>query len=419
MNRTIVVGGGVVGLCTAWALRRRGAEVTLLDAGPPERASSHANAGWLVPSLAGPVPAPGLVGTSLRWMLRTDSPLYLKPRADGDFLRWLLAFWRHCNVRDYQHGTLAIAALGRETMSLFDAMRADGVTFEEHRDGIVFAYQSRRELEQDYAGLDLLRPFGHETPPLLDGDAMRDLEPVLNASITGGFWFSRERHVRPDSLVAGLVAHLRERGVDMRPRTGVLGIEHRQGRVVAVATTEGRIAAEHVVVCAGAWTPTVLRLAGARVPIEAGKGYSLDYTPPPELPYPVRHPLSLHEARVAVTPLDGCLRLAGTMELSGLNYRLEPSRLAAIAQAGATYLQGWPADPPRPRVWTGARPMTPDGLPVIGLVAGFSNLAVASGHAMLGVTLAPVTGEAIAELLTLGIRPEGLAPFDPSRFGRG
>jgi D-amino-acid dehydrogenase len=204
----------------------------------------------------------------------------------------------------------------------------------------------------------------------------------------------------------------------MRPRTGVIGIEHRQGRVSAVATPDGRITARHVVVCAGAWTPVVLRLAGARMPIEAGKGYSLDYAPPPDLSHPVRRPLSLHEARVAVTPLDGCLRLAGTMELSGLNHRLESSRLAAIARAGDAYLHGWPADPPRPRVWTGSRPMTPDGLPVIGLVPGFSNVAVASGHAMLGVTLAPVTGEAIAELLTVGKRPEGLAPFDPGRFGR-
>ena len=173
-----------------------------------------------------------------------------------------------------------------------------------------------------------------------------------------------------------------------------------------------------MVVCAGAWTPAVLRPAGVRIPIEAGKGYALDYAPPPPLPRPLRHALYLHEARVAVTPLDGLVRLAGTMELSGLNDRIAPGRVAAIARAGASFLRGWPADPGRAVAWAGARPMTPDGLPVIGLAPGFGNLAVASGHAMLGVTLAPATGEAIAELLTTGRVPEVVRPFDPGRFGR-
>ena len=417
MTRTIIVGGGVVGLCTAWALRRRGVAVTVIDAGPPERAASHGNAGWLVPTLAGPVPAPGVVGTSLRWMLRPDSPLYIRPRVDLEFARWLLSFWRRCNGSDYREGMAAVAALGARTMELVDALIADGVRFEEHRDGILFVYQSPRELERDYAGLHLLRPFGYETPPFLDGDAVRALEPALNASVSGGYWFAGERHVRPETLVAGLVAHLEARGVELRPRTGVLGIEHRDGRVAGVATSAGRLAAETVIICAGAWTPVVLRLVGARLPIEAGKGYSLDYAPPPALPAPVRRPLSLHEAHVAVTPLADRLRLSGTMELSGLNHHLAPARLGALRRAGESYLHGWPSDPGQPTVWTGPRPMTPDGVPVIGRVPGFTNLLVASGHAMLGVTLAPVTGEAVAELVTTGRAPAELAPFDPARFG--
>ncbi len=414
MARVVVIGGGVIGLCVAYALHRRGWPVTVVDAGPARPAASHGNAGWIVPSLSAPVPAPGLVGASLRWMLRPDSPLHVRPRADPGFARWLLAFWRRCNARDHRAGLAATAALNLPTMTLFDALRADGVAFEEHRTGLAVVYRDRADLERDYAGLAPLRSFGYGTPPLLDGDAMRDLEPALGAAVVGGYLFPQERHVRPDTLVAGLAARLRAGGVDLRPGTVATGVEHHRGRATAVPTTTGRLAADAVVVCAGAWTPAVLRSTGARLPIEAGKGYALDYAPPPA--HAPRRALYLHEARVAVTPFAGAVRLAGTMELSGLHDRIAPRRVAAIARAGAAYLRGWPVDHAGAAVWTGSRPMTPDGLPVIGLLSDFTNLAVASGHAMLGVTLAPATGEAVADLLLTGRAPAVIQPFDPGRF---
>ena len=418
-TRVVIVGGGVIGLAAAYALRRRGCGVTVLDGGCLGGGASHGNAGWIVPSLSGPVPTPGLVRTSVRWMLRPDSPLYVRPRADPTFLRWLLAFWRRCNARDHRAGLEAVAALNRRTMALYDAYRADGVSFEGYADGLIFAYLDRAELEHDLRGLELLRPFGYDAPPALDGPELRETEPALAVEVVGGYHVPQERHLRPESLVAGLVDRLAADGVALLAETPVTGIEHRNGRATAVATPRGRIAADTIVVCAGALTPAVLRLAGVRrFPIEAGKGYSLDYAPPPPMPAPVRRPLYLHEARVAVTPLQGLVRLAGTMELCGVNSRISPARVAAIARAGARYLRGWPPDPTPATTWTEMRPMTPDGLPVIGWVPGFGNLAVASGHAMLGVTLAPATGEALADLLTTGRVPAEIRPFDPGRFRR-
>ncbi len=414
MKPVMIVGGGVIGLSVAHALHRCGLPVTVVDAGPPARAASHGNAGWITPALSGPVPAPGLMRSSLGWMLRSDSPLYVRPRADPGFLRWLIGFWRHCNTRAYQHGLAATAALNAQTMPLFDAMRADGVEFEEHRQGLAIVYRSRHELEHDYAGLDALRVLGFPKPPLLDGDELRSMEPVLTEAIVGGYGFDQDRSVRPDSLVAGLTHWLREAGVDLRLATAVTAIEHQRGRVSMVVTDTGPIAAAAVIVCAGAWTPGVMRLAGVRVPIEAGKGYSLDVASPPA-PQP-RRPLYLHEARVAVTPLDGMVRLAGTMELSGLHDRINPARVAAVHRAGVAALRGWPADSASATVWTGSRPMTPDGLPVIGRAPGFANLLMASGHAMLGVTLAPATAAALADLYLSGRTPDVLQPFDPARF---
>lgn len=416
MAATVIIGGGVIGLCCAFALRRRGVTVTLLDAGPAERAASHGNAGWVVPSLAGPVPAPGLVATSMRWMLRPDSPLYVQPRLDPAFWRWLLAFWRRCNQRDYAAGFAAIGELGRQTLALYDGLATAGVRFEEHRSGIIHAYREPAALAHDYGDLEQLRPFGYDRIELLDGAALQELEPGLVAGLAGGYRIARERHLRPDTFVAGLREWLSRAGVEIRDEVTVTGFEHAGGRVRALETTDGTVPAEAVIACAGVWTGPLLRRAGVRLPIEMGKGYSLDFAPSP-LPASVRHALYLHEARVAITPLTGRLRLAGTMELTGLNHRIDPRRVAAISQAGAGFLRSWPANSSPTTVWAGGRPMTPDGLPVIGLAPGFSNLAVASGHAMLGVTLAPATGEAIAELLSSGQAPAVIAPFRADRFG--
>jgi D-amino-acid dehydrogenase len=411
-----IVGGGVIGLSTAWALVRRGASVRVIDPGPPERAASFGNAGWVSPTMADPVPAPGLVGQSLRWMIRSDSPLYIAPRFEPSFLTWLLAFWRHCTPRAHAAGFEATARLGATTIPLYDRMRADGVHYEEHRNGLLFAYENRVELEHDHAALAPLARYGWVVPPLLAGDAVRDEEPALRPGLAGGFLLSSERSVHPASLVAGLVAWLRDHGVTFDSST-VTGVRGERGRVAGVETTAGPVDADEVVVAAGAWTPQIVRNLGVRAPIEAGKGYHVDYTPPPAGVPLLRHSLYLHEKRVAITPLDGMVRLAGTMELSGLNDRIRSERVAALPKRTAEFISGWPTGVAGLRPWTGPRPMTPDGLPVIGRAKGWANLTLASGHAMLGVTLAPATGDAVAELLETGSTPSIIAPFDPARFG--
>ncbi|MDQ3226421.1 MAG: FAD-dependent oxidoreductase [Chloroflexota bacterium] len=421
MKPVVVVGGGVIGLCTAFALHQRGVPVTVIDAGPAEQAASHVNAGWVVPTLAEPVPAPGLIATSLRWMMQSDSPLYIRPRLDPAFLRWTLHFWRRCNPRDFLAGTEAVAAFGARSLALYDAMREAGVRYEEHHDGLLFAYRTARALEHDYEALEPVRRFGFEISPAMSGDDLRALEPSLAATVSGGYWLPRERSLRPDTLVRGLVAFLQERGVDVRQDTAVCGIETTGKKATAVIAGGRRIPAATVVVAAGAWTPRLLKPLQMQIPIEAGKGYSIDLAPAPALPQPVGRPLYLHETRVAITPLDGMIRLAGTMELSGLNHDIRPERVAAVARSAGWAIRGWPEQTPISgagvRVWTGPRPMTPDGLPVIGWLPGYENLAIASGHAMLGVTLAPATGEAVADLITSGRAPDVIAPFNPARFG--
>ncbi|MFT4037183.1 MAG: FAD-dependent oxidoreductase [Thermomicrobiales bacterium] len=420
MQPVVVVGGGVIGLCSAFALALRGEPVVLFAGTHPERAASHVNAGWVVPALTEPVPAPGLVATSLRWMLRSDSPLYIDPRLlrQPAFLRWTVQFWRNCTAVAFAAGAAATAAFAAEALTQYDALRTAGVVWEEHQDGLLAAYRSAETARHDLEALAPMRALGMEFSPVLDGAQMRELEPALTRAVEAGFLMPHERSVRPDSLVQGLRTALQDRGVEIRDEP-VSGIETAGGRASAVFAGGRRQPARQVVVAAGAWSAPLLQRLGVPAPITAGKGYSIDFTPSP-LAEPVRRPLYLHETRVAVTPLDGMLRLAGTMEFSGLHDRVRPERVAAIAQSAGWALRGWP-DPtpvsgPGVRVWHGPRPMTPDGLPMIGWAPGYRDLAIASGHAMLGVTLAPGTGEAIADLLTTGALPEVARPFDPARF---
>lgn len=413
MSKVAVIGGGVIGLSSAWELHRRGAEVIVLDARAAGMAASSANAGWVSPSLSGPVPTPGLVKTSLKWMLNPESPLYIRPRLDPSFIKWLYKFWRACSASQYEAGLEATAILGQDTMRIMDDWVVSGVDFEMHEYGLRFVYRDPKEMEKDLAAFQTVTPFGYADPTPLYGDDLRHEEPVLTDAFHGGFLVKEERTVQPVSLVKGLIRKLEEVGVEIRSGTPVVDIDVSGKRVTSIRTPGDRIDVDHVLIAAGAWSRDIAKLAGAKVPIEAGKGYGLDFEPAPVRP---KSSVYLHEDRIAVSPFENGLRLSGTMELSGLSDRYTPRRIEAIHKGGKRLLEGWPQDSEPTRVWTGMRPMAPDGLPVLGMIPGFQNLSVASGHAMLGVTLAAVTAVQMADLITTGKPDDLLKPFSVNRF---
>lgn len=394
--KIVVVGAGVVGLGCAYELLQDGHEVVVLDSGRAGQAASHGNAAKVAIGEAGPVAAPGMVIQGLKWMTRSDSPLYVKPTLNPPFVRFMLQMARSCTESAFRAGLDRNLALSVRSDELFDEWRAAGVEFELHQKGVLLAYERPAGAEAHMRYQDVFDRHGARAE-LLGQDAVHELEPALSDRILAGIHYPGDRQIEPDSLTSSLVTHVEKLGGIVVEGAAVTGFEQAGSGVTAVLAGTDRHECDHVVLAAGAWTARLAEMLGAPIMLQSGKGYSVDYTP---APVELRTSLTFDEAHIAVTGLHGMVRVAGTMEFAGMDDRIRPARVAAIKKAAAEGLRGWDQDAPQRVAWAGHRPMTPDGLPMIGPLDTSSNVMVATGHAMLGLTQAPVTGREVRDLIS-------------------
>ena len=412
VTRVIVVGAGVIGLGIAWELQQRGVDVVVVEPDGVGLGCSAGNAGWISPGISTPLPSPGLPMRTLRWMMKSDSPLYMKPSLQPSFLRFMFQFWRHCNARDFTLGTAAMAALNASTMPTFDAWKAQGIEFEMHEDGLLYVGLDADGVREMARSVNAVPTLGYGDLEVLTGSAIRDLEPALSTRVGGAFLMHRERTVRPETVCDGLWMALEANGATLHVGRMIGGVVQ-QGHLHQVQTSHGTVEGDVVVIATGAWLGQTTELIGVKLPIQAGKGYSVTSAYTGTLP---KHPLDVMEASMAITPFDGALRFAGTMELSGINLQMRPERVEAIRRGAATFLHDVTPGETQD-VWVGMRPLTPDGLPVIGKLAALDNVYVAGGHQMLGVTLAAATAHNLARQIVEGTPPVELLAFSPARFG--
>jgi D-amino-acid dehydrogenase len=412
--KVVVIGSGVVGLCCAYELSRGGADVLVLERGRVGQGASRGNTGWVCPSFTYPLPAPGIIGEGLRGMLRGGGPLVIHPSLDPTFLRWLLGFRRSATRERWEQGVRALLALNARTLELFDVYGDAGVRFEMHRSGLLLVATTSAGLTSYTDLFRRLRSIGFRGEIVeLGPDEARGLEPELAAGgLAGGVRAVIDRYVRPESLTNGLSDYLAEHGVEMREEIEVLDIASTNGDI-RITTDAGPVEADRVVVAAGATSSRLLARLGVRMPLVGARGYSVTLAGGDTRP---NHALYLAEAKVGISSYDDSVRIAGVFELGSSSDRVDRRRLAAMLSTVDPYFEDWrPGSQPALLEWAGLRPMTADGLPLIGRAPALDNAYVATGHGMLGVTLAPASAAALAPLVLEGRSAPELLPFDPAR----
>jgi len=417
VQHVVVVGGGVVGVCSAYFLARRGVRVTLVEreAIAGREAASFGNAG-LISVGHPPLPGPGLILRSLKWMFDRRSPLLIVPRADASLLRWLWGFARACSQRQLDLSMAVIADLSRQTIELFDLFERDeGVLFEYRRSGYMDVFRTQEGYAHCQQEAEYLRRFGFNDYPI-DGAEARRREPALLPGVAGALWHPDSGFANPGSFVTGAAEAARRHGATIREHAPVAGFVERSGRVAGVRLASGEtIEADAVVLAAGSWSTALGKLLGVRTPMQPAKGYHVELEYAPGAGPRMSVACSLGEAFVATNPMGGGLRLAGTLEMSGLNFELRRERLEMLPKQAARYIAGLEGARVRSE-WCGLRPCTADGLPVIGWAPRRPGVFVATGHAMMGFWTGPVTGKVVAEAM-LGEKPSvALGPMRVERL---
>jgi D-amino-acid dehydrogenase len=413
----VVVGGGVVGVCCAYFLVLRGASVTVLERDEIGRAASYGNAGLISPGHP-PINRPGRVRQALRSIGDRLSPLYVEPRWDPSLVRWLWAFRQFCSEDHVELAMAALAPLGLRTADLFDELvEGEGLECEYRRAGYLEVYDTEAGLASGRQEADVVERHGFALEHL-DGPALREREPLLCAGVRGGWFHGEGTVVEPYRFVLEMADRAAARGADVRPGVEVREIRSERGRVIGVRTASGEdVEADSVVLATGAYSPELMASLGCPLPIQPAKGYHADRRREDLTTPDLSVPCLLAERAVFCSPMENRVRFAGTLEFSGRNSKLRRDRLEQLDAAARRYFTATDLSDPVSE-WCGLRPCTPDGLPVIGRVPGYSGAYVTTGHAMLGLTLGPVTGSLVADLMIGGSASLGIEAFRPERFAK-
>jgi D-amino-acid dehydrogenase len=408
----LVIGGGSIGVCCAYFLADKSRDVTVIDQDQIGAACSYGNAGVIARSHIIPLPAPGVLLKGFKWMFNRESPLYIKPRLNRALLSWLARFSIACRTAPMLRTMSLLNDLIRASMVIFEELASRGGSeFHFARRGSLAIYATADGFEEGVRQAEFVAPYGI-VAKVLDPARVREIEPRIQNRIVGGIYMKDDAHLNPSEFIAWLASQARSKGVSFLTSTEVLGFETAGRRISTIRTTRGDFQADQVVLAAGSWSRGLAIDLGVSLPIQPAKGYSIT------LKSETRDdsmPLWLSESKVVVTPMGGILRFAGTLELDGLNFSIDPRRLEAIRRAAREYLID--ADEHQTvEIWRGLRPLSPDGLPIVGRSRKWANLIIATGHGMQGISLGPITGKLIAQLIANEVPSADVTALGEDRF---
>lgn len=411
--KAIVIGGGIIGLCSAYYLRKAGWEVTLLDRSDLQDNCSYGNLGMIVPSHFVPLAAPGMVAQGIKWMFDSKSPFYVKPSVDPSLLSWGWKFMKSATQAHVDRSGPYLKELNVYSKHLYEEMAQErGFDFALEKKGILMYYKTPKVGDEEIHLGEKARSMGLDVVSL-DKAGVQALEPGIELDILGAVHYRSDAHLYPNKLMPQLIRHLRLSGVSIEAGAGVTGFTRKDGQIRQVITSRGAFEGDQVVLTGGSWLPSIARLAGIHISLMPGKGYSFTLDHPEKR---LNIPAILCEARVAITPMDGRMRYGGTMEIAPVNDTIRMKRVEAIVRSVPGYFPNIRLEVPEKKdIWFGFRPCSPDGLPYIGRAGGIDNLIIAGGHSMMGLSLGPATGKVVADLAS---RQQPEVPIDAFRADR-
>ena len=411
----VIIGAGAIGLSVALHCARKGHRVMVLESRGAQRdGCSFGNAGMIVPSHFVPLAAPGMVKSGLKWMWNPESPFYIKPRFNGELLDWAIKFWRAASAEHVRRSAPLLRDLNFASRALFEELA--GQTQNEFglvTRGLLMLCKTQRGLDEEAHYAAQANQLGVPAE-VLDARQAATLDPGVTMDVAGAVYFPKDAHFSPERFMEALRRETEKLGVAFLWNSAVTNLKIRGGEICAVETVHGELTADEIVLCGGSWSPALVQKLGLKIPIQAGKGYSLTLPEPRELP---QRCSIFTEARLAITPMATALRFGGTMEIAGLNADINPARIQGIIKAVPQYFPKFaPEDFSGVQPWCGLRPCSPDGLPYLGRTAKFSNLILATGHAMMGMSLSPITGRLVSEIISGEKTALDLRLLSPDRY---
>jgi D-amino-acid dehydrogenase len=409
----LVIGAGIIGLSLALELQKSGRQVLVIDKGEPGLGCSYGNAGWITPCFAMPLPQPGMFLKSIGWLLNPDSPLHIKPQPSWLLARWMLGFLAAMNEKRMRQSIAVLTDISKYSLTAYKEMAdRQPSTFGYDQKGLLMVSRGQEGFRAAELEMQLMLERGIPGKSL-SRDAVIDLEPALKPDLAGGVYFPSEAHSEPLETVKATVREFEAAGGRIQTKTEVYDFSFAGDKISAVHTTRGNFNADLVVLATGSWSRVIAQRLGTSVPMLGGKGYSLitnDFDTRPS------HPIMIVEKKIAVTPRNGSVRLAGTLELVNGDDSISTRRMNNILNGAQDYMH-MKSNPVVSEIWRGLRPCTPDGVPLIGFSKKWSNLFYNAGHQMLGLQSAPGSARLGADIIMNRTPIADAKPFDPARYG--
>ena len=415
MAKAIIIGGGIIGLASAYYLKKSGWDVTVIDQSDFLNNCSYGNAGYVCPSHLVPLASPGIISQGLKWMLNKKSPFYIQPRLSWPLISWGLKFMKSATAKHVADSAIPLRDSAIISQKCYeDLTKVPGFDFAYEHKGLFEYFLTHEAAAHAHEIIEKAVSLGLEAV-YMSAEEVQALEPQTKLNIQGAIYFRCDSHLYPNKLMKCLLNWMNVNGVKLVSNEPVTNFEKNNGRISKVITNKNSYDGDVVVIAAGSWSREVAALINLKLPLMPGRGYSITLE---NSPYKLNYPAILVEGRVAVTPMDGNkIRFGGTMEITDIKRPPQISRVEGLLNSVKNFLPEFSIPLPDIKdVWYGYRPCSPDGMPYIGRLKKINNCIVATGHAMIGLSLGAGTGKFVSELANEEKLSMDLSAFEVERF---